>query len=90
MPFDTDEMIYLNKNAVDLQLPLFLNRLKMHITICLNDDELADFLKALYSKVVSFTDKDWDTLQEQLPFRDLQYNEYDIEEYSAELEESNN
>lgn len=86
-------MNYLNKNAREVDKTTFLKRLKLHI-VCNSDvsdenvdDELKeeivlDFLKDLYAKIaLSYSDKDWEQLQEQLPFKDLPYSDFDNKEF---------
>lgn len=92
--FTVDEKIYLNKNALDVSLQDFLNGLKLAI-ICSqsnSDDEVfvevvLDMLNGLYSKFLNVSDDEWASLQDALPFRDLNYTDLDNEEFVELMEE---
>lgn len=90
--FTVDEMVYLNKNAIDLPKSAFLNRMKFHIVANVDMDlgdndidihlEIVDFMKNLFSKISALSDEEWTNLQNELPFIDLPYSDYDTKEYN--------
>ena len=84
--FETDEIIYLNKNAIDITLEQFIKRLKLHLVSAKKnstdkDDIVVEMLISLYNKIKDISDDEWAELQELLPSNDIPYNEYDDIEF---------
>lgn len=83
--FDTDEIVYLNNNGIDITLEQFLNRLKLHLlaskSVSENNDIVINMLSNLFEKISKFTQDEWVELQDLLPFREIPYSEFDSKEF---------
>ncbi len=65
--FDNEEQLVLNRLAMKESKNSFIERLEFGLSVG-NNEDIADLLKNLKSKVSSLSDEEWGNIEELLPF----------------------